>query len=87
MFVYSSILLESKDGVLTLPASALHTDGPGEHYVLVAAAGIAKKVPLELASDNGITVQIASGLQGDEQVIIAGLVKAGDSVRIDEGNK
>ncbi len=87
MFVYSSILLESKDGVLTLPASALHTDGPGEHYVLVAAAGIAKKVPLELASDNGITVQIASGLQGDEQVIVAGLVKAGDSVRIDEGNK
>lgn len=87
MFVYASILLESTDGVLTLPASTLHTDGPGKHYVLVAADGVVKKAPLELASDNGITVQIESGLQGDEQVIIAGLVKPGDSVRIEEAKK
>jgi multidrug efflux pump subunit AcrA (membrane-fusion protein) len=87
MFVYASILLDSKDGVLTLPASALHTDEPGKHYVLVAANGIAKKVPLELAIDNGITVQIESGLQGDEQVIIAGLVKPGSAVRIQEAKK
>ncbi|MFT6078630.1 MAG: HlyD family secretion protein [Planctomycetota bacterium] len=87
MFVYASILLESTDGVLTLPASALHTDSPGKHFVLIAADGVVKKMPLELASDDGITVQIESGLQGDEQVIIAGLVKPGDSVRIEEAKK
>jgi multidrug efflux pump subunit AcrA (membrane-fusion protein) len=87
MFVYASILLASEDGALTLPASALRTDGPGKHYVLIASNGIAKKVPLELAFDNGITVQIASGLQGDEQVITAGLVKPGAAVRIQEVKK
>lgn len=87
MFVYASLLLESEDGVLTLPASALHTDAPDQHYVLVAADGVAEKVALTLKSDNGITVQIASGLIGDEQVIIAGLVKSGDAVRIQEASK
>lgn len=87
MFVYATLLLQSADGVLTLPSRSIHTDAGGTHYVLVAADGVTKKVPVVTSTDNGIRVQVDAGLDGDEQVIVAGDVNAGDPVRAMEGSK
>jgi RND family efflux transporter MFP subunit len=87
MYAYANLLLESADGVLTLPARALHSDGGGQHHVLVAVEGVARKVPVTVGADNGIRVQVDAGLSGGEAVIVAGNVKAGDPVRVTEVSK
>jgi RND family efflux transporter MFP subunit len=87
MYVYANLLLESADGVLTLPARAVHSDGNGKHHVLVAVDGVARKVPVTVGADNGIRVQVDSGLSGGEAVIVAGNVDPGDPVRAMEASK
>lgn len=86
MFVYATMLLAVDDAALTLPASALRVDGD-ERFVFVVERGRARKVPIEVGADNGIRIQVDSGLGGDEQVIVAGDVKDGDAVTVEEARK
>ena len=86
MFVYADLLLGSQQDALTVPAAAVRTTG-GKHYLFVVRDGRAHKTPVELGKDNGIRVQIRSGLTGDEQVVIAGSPEDGERVRIAEAGQ
>lgn len=86
MFVHGSLLFGSAEDTLTVPARALQQDDAGA-YVLVADAGKAVRVAVEVAADNGIRSSIRAGLSGDEMVITGGGAKAGDAVRVPEARK
>lgn len=82
-FVTTKILLEQRDDVLTLPIGAIVKDDVGTRCCIVVEGKI-QHVPIELGLRAGDEVEIKSGLNGDETVILlrAGSLQAGQSVEI-----
>ena len=84
MYVQVAINLAVPHRVLELPATALYNDAQGLRVATVDAQNKVKFVPITIERDTGATVQIETGLTGDERVIkivVPGLVD-GDSVEI-----
>lgn len=69
MYVQAAITLPVPHRVVELPATALYNDAGGLRVATVDRAGIVKYVKIGVERDTGATVQVASGLTGDEQVI------------------
>lgn len=66
------LLTESRDGVISVPESAL-TEEQGEYFVYVQVdEECYRKVPVKLGGRNGESVEIVSGLSGGEDVVIEG---------------
>ncbi|MBI3303583.1 MAG: efflux RND transporter periplasmic adaptor subunit [Deltaproteobacteria bacterium] len=82
MYGNLTLNLETRAEAFTLPATALLTE-KGKVFVYVVEDGQARKVEVTTGIDNGIRVEITSGLQGHEEVIVAGAnaVNNGGSVR------
>lgn len=82
MYVQVGLSLKVPHKVLELPATALYNDAQGLRVATVDAAGKAHFVPITIERDTGNTVQIASGLTGDERVIKIAVpsLAEGDSV-------
>jgi len=67
-----SIVIDSKTGVLTLPASVLGTPGPNGSYrvlVLDPSSGETKPAEVTVGLNNNITAEIVSGLNEGDQVV------------------
>lgn len=80
-----NITVESAEDVLYIPETALVHES-GSHYVYVARNGAAAKVPVELGLIASGRVEIASGLEEGDQVIISDLsfLSDGHPIRVTE---
>lgn len=66
------LLTDTRDGVISVPESAL-TEEQGEYFVYVRLdEECYKKVPVETGGRNGSEVEITSGLKGGEDVVVEG---------------
>jgi membrane fusion protein, multidrug efflux system len=84
MYVQVGIQLPVPHRVLELPATALYNDALGLRIATVDAQNKVHFAPITIERDTGATVQIATGLTGDERVIkiaVPSLVE-GDSVEV-----
>ncbi len=71
MFGRAEILLEKVIKNLTVPSSCLiERNGKGEGSVLVVRDGEVHRVDLHIGMDNGVRVEITSGLSEGDQVIL-----------------
>lgn len=82
MYSEVSIELPVPHRVYELPATALYNDASGLRLAVVDADNKVRFVPITIERDTGATVQIATGLRGDEKVvrIASALLKDGTQV-------
>lgn len=75
-----------KENAIVIPRDAMITLGE-ETFVFVEENGIAKKKYVEVGIDNGKDIEIVSGLNAGEELIIKGqdYLEDGDEVRVVEG--
>ena len=64
-----SILLQQRDDVLTLPITAIYREGQVD-YCCVVVSGKIERRPLKLGLRSGGEVEIVSGLDGTEAVVL-----------------
>jgi len=81
MFCRVLIDLETHKGALSVPAGALVVEKQ-KRSVFIVRAGKAKKVPVKTGADDGIRVEILEGLQGEEQVVLAGKDSLSDGTAV-----
>jgi HlyD family secretion protein len=70
MYAKVDILLDQRDNVLTLPATAIVRDG-GFTYCFVVESGKAERKRIELGLRSGADVEVRSGVAGDQLVVLA----------------
>lgn len=71
-YVEAWLLTDSRDGVISVPESAL-TEEQGEFFVYVRLdEECYRKIPVTLGGRNGVDVEIVSGLDGGEDVVVKG---------------
>ncbi len=75
------VVWESKD-VLSIPASALFRDHEG-WAVYAVRSGTATKLTVQLGQNNGLSVEIQSGLEAGERVILHPSDRVKDGVRVE----
>jgi multidrug efflux pump subunit AcrA (membrane-fusion protein) len=67
-----TIIVDRVVDVVAVPLASLVSDADGSAAVqVVRADGIVETVPVELGLSEGAWVEIVSGLDGDEQVLVA----------------
>lgn len=83
MFATVSILLAERADVLTLPVTAIVRDGP-DNFCCQVISGRIQRTPLILGLRSGKEVEILSGLQGDETVVLvrADTLQDGQAVEV-----
>jgi membrane fusion protein, multidrug efflux system len=69
MYANATLELERHNDALKLPNSAIGNAPGGGHFVMVAHAGRLKEVPVTVGINNGIYMEIVSGLSGKEEVV------------------
>ena len=77
LYAYASIVAEEHLDVLTLPTSAVGRDGE-KAFCFVVRDGLAARRPIEAGLGDGVSTEIVSGLQGDEDVVKAGIASLAD---------
>jgi RND family efflux transporter MFP subunit len=84
MYADAKLELSAPHVVYELPATALASDADGLHVVSVDATQRAHFVRVVLERDLGATIQVASGLRGDERVVrlAATGLSEGEQVRV-----
>ena len=71
MFGRAEILLEKLIKNLTIPSSCLaQRNGKGEGAVFVVKNGELHRVPVRVGLDNGLRVEVTSGLNENDQVVL-----------------
>lgn len=81
MFVKLNLITEQQDDVLLIPTDAI-TTYLGEPVVYIAVDGKAKRVAITTTSSDDNQSVVSEGLVGGEQLITAGSVVDGSSVKI-----
>ncbi|GHU60132.1 secretion protein HlyD [Clostridia bacterium] len=81
MFGTVDIVLESHNDVVIVPRSAVMTDEEGD-CVFVTDNDTAKKVRVETLLDDGRNVEIASGLEAGQALIVSGQTYVNDGKKI-----
>lgn len=84
MYVQASLSFPVPRRVLEIPPSALYSDAQGLRVGVVDAQHKLHFVPITIERDTGATLQVATGLTGDEQVVkiaVPGLLE-GDPLEI-----
>jgi hypothetical protein len=72
MYGIARIILDTSTKGWTLPASCLAgdtKDGQGEVFVI--KNGKARRTPIKIGADDGLRVEVLSGLSPDDEVIVA----------------
>jgi HlyD family secretion protein len=87
MFAGVSVAADQRDNVLQLPLAAV-TEKNGKDVIYVVADSKAQMRPVVLGATSGGNVEIVSGLEAGEQVVVSGNagLNDGDSVRIAPSN-
>lgn len=70
MFGAVTLLLADVKNAMTVPASALYGTGEGL-FVVTVSQGVTHRVKVETGYDDGRTVQVLSGLRGDEEIVVS----------------
>ena len=83
MYGAVTLTLEERPQAITLPSRALHTAGQKKFAYSVVESRL-RKIEVETGLDDGITVEITKGLEGDEIVVLAtrGEVQEGMEVEV-----
>jgi membrane fusion protein, multidrug efflux system len=84
MYVQATLAFAVPRRVVEIPATALYNDAQGLRVAVVDAQRKAHFVPITIERDTGSTLQIATGLTGEEQVVkiaVAGLAE-GDPLEV-----
>jgi multidrug efflux pump subunit AcrA (membrane-fusion protein) len=84
MYAEVSLDLDTPHVVYELPATALISGPEGLRVMAVDAESRVHFMPVRVEKDQGATIQIASGVRGDERIVkLAGVVLAeGQRVRV-----
>ncbi len=69
MYGEVTLTLEERSQAITLPAGALHTEGE-KKFTYSVVEGRLRKIEVETGLDDGITIEITKGLEGDETVVL-----------------
>lgn len=77
LFVKVKLLLSSHENVIMIPETALESRG-NQEFVYVVDQGLARYTPVRPGGRNGEKVEILSGLQPGQIVIVAGQMKVQD---------
>ncbi|HEY3242258.1 MAG TPA: efflux RND transporter periplasmic adaptor subunit [Phycisphaerae bacterium] len=82
MYAQVVLALDERANALTIPASALLTEGK-EAFVYTVRDDRAVRTPVKTGLDDGIRVQVTQGLDDDALVVVTGkgLISAGAAVR------
>jgi HlyD family secretion protein len=82
MYGSVSILLEPPTDFLTIPSKALHEVESGAGAVYVVEGDRARQRPIRIGRDDGIRVEVQSGLSTDDRVIVSytGSIEDGEPV-------
>jgi membrane fusion protein (multidrug efflux system) len=83
MYAEVALTLPASHRVLELPATALMNDARGQHVGVVDGQRKLHLVPVVIERDNGATVDISSGLSGDEKVVKIGSAAFVDGMQVD----
>lgn len=83
LFVNVQVILDTRYDVVVLPKDAIVYEGDRK-FVFVVRSGIAEKVLLEVGYSSGNSVEVVSGVNREDSVIVVGqsALKDGSSVRI-----
>jgi RND family efflux transporter MFP subunit len=84
------VVLREMPDALTVPAGAVYAVG-GKTFVVQVRGGKAYRIPVVTAYDDGLIVQIESGLKGNEEIVVSnkGQLAEGQPVdphRVDNAN-
>jgi RND family efflux transporter MFP subunit len=82
MYAQVTIALDQRADALTVPASALLTEGK-ETFVYTVTNGFAIRTPVRVGLDDGVRVEVTDGLAEDALVVVTGkaLITPGLAVR------
>jgi len=81
MSVKVSIIKEEKDNVVLIPAGAVIDRGE-KHYVYLYEDGIALQKEVKLGIKSGNTVEVLSGMEVNDKVIVSNLQELTDNSRV-----
>jgi membrane fusion protein (multidrug efflux system) len=82
MFVNVHIVTGTHDDALLVPRDAIVYDGGREYIFLAAVDSTAVRIELEKGFSNNQTVEVLSGVSGDDHVIVVGQSSIKDGSRI-----
>lgn len=84
LYAYVTIINGERQGVLTVPATAILNDG-GRSFCMVVRDGRARRTEVKLGLGDGNRTEVVSGLDGETLVIVAnpGSVTDGQAVAVD----
>jgi len=76
--MFARVTLGAVQGVhvLTVPATAVLSDGQSYHVLVRASDGRLEKRPIEVGADLGANVQVLSGLKAGEEIVSEGAIFA-----------
>jgi membrane fusion protein (multidrug efflux system) len=83
MYAEVALTLPASHRVLELPATALMNDARGQHVAVVDGQSKLHLVPVVIERDNGATVDISSGLSGNEKVVKIGSAAFADGMQVE----
>jgi HlyD family secretion protein len=75
--VETRIITWSADDAITVPAGAMFRDGRDGWAVFVVKNGLARRTPVHVEANNGLTAAISQGLSVDDEIVLyppAGLI-------------
>jgi RND family efflux transporter MFP subunit len=81
MYARVTLNLDPRPNALVLPASALVVEKK-KTFVFVVRDGVAKKVAVDIAFDNGVEFEVRSGVGDGDDVVVAGKNLISDSDRV-----
>jgi RND family efflux transporter MFP subunit len=82
MYGEVSISVDVSHRVVQVPSSAILADARGMHVAVVDDKGRVHLVAVQQGLDNGTTVDLVSGLQGGEQVMVTPPADAADGLQV-----
>ena len=87
MYGQAVVELETRRNALVLPAGSVRLND-GEPHVYTVENDTVKRLPVTLGNDNGILIEITSGLTGGEQIVAnsLGRLRDGDAVTVKSRN-
>ena len=83
MYGVATVILDHSEKAFTLPASVLVGESHGgKGDLFVVKGGVAKKMRVEIGADDGLRIEILSGLKPEDQIVLdVGSVADGTPIR------
>ncbi len=85
MFANIHFVKEEKEGTYVLPRNVV-LESANERYVFVADNGVARKAVVQTGIDNGKEIEVLSGINGEDNIIVKGQSYLSDGDKINVTN-